>query len=146
MAMQRGTRSNPVTRSGEPVTATRLEREAEGMLGRVKGTLESGVDTVQNGIGTVRDNITGGMSGHPFVTAGIALGAGLAAGFAARHALDEAIGGEIKVLGMPRTVGSVVAPIGGLVLGVVGPALVREVQARLPERFGGEAEPETLKR
>lgn len=109
--------------------------EAEGFVDRVSGVVGGGADVVQDRIATLRENVTNQIRCHPFLSAGVALGTGVAAGFLARHLLDDVLDEEEKVLGMPSGLGQIVAPIGGAVLGGVAPRVARGFANRIPGRF-----------
>lgn len=75
------------------------------------------------------------IRGHPWVTASVAMGAGAAAGFLARHALEDRLHHEARFLGMTSGLGRGIGTLGAAaLLGGVAPAVVRRVRKMMPGR------------
>lgn len=75
------------------------------------------------------------IRGHPWVAASVAMGAGAAAGFLARHALEDRLHHEARFLGMTSGLGRGIGTLGAAaLLGGVAPMVVRRVRKMMPGR------------
>lgn len=80
--------SRPASRPGEPTVTGRTEAAIrDGMTSGFAG-VAGRLASVGHGIRELRDDVREQVAANPMRSAGIALGAGLAAGFLARHLLD----------------------------------------------------------